>query len=97
MAGKTMALQSCHVDSHSGMRLSHYPTNHPNIDDTGCTEEKERVDSWGRPKETTTWEQGDRDNLRNPPTLRNSHRPASSTTKNADEPRLPWQRQHPKL
>ncbi len=63
-----MALPSRHVDSCMGTHLSRYPMNHPAIDNTGCTEEKERAASWQEQKETKTWGREDQDNHPNPPT-----------------------------
>ncbi len=52
-----MALQGCHVNSHMGMRLSRYLTNHPAIDNAGYTEDGERVAYWQQPGKTMIWEQ----------------------------------------
>ncbi len=63
-----MAIPSRPLDSRTGTRLSRYPMNRPNIENTGGTEEKGRVGSWEEPKEMMIWEQENRDIHLNPPT-----------------------------
>ncbi len=90
-----MALASGHVsspgDTQPGMTCQgHYPTRRL-YDGTGCTKEKEALDSSQEQRETTRWKEQDLHHQGNPvlPTKKDSTRHVTCTSKN-DKGRSTW-------